>query len=194
VIVEKFNSTGVRGFRRIGRRGGRDQARTRPIVTINGFQLHDVLARTIATGSPSAWVIDYGFDAQSRGRPCLAKADAAKEFRVPPHSPVPLWSRTSTSSLEVRIGACGPASMAGDGAPHDPLDDLRHLVARGAEHALAQQPQSRHEIRPCQQKRHIDRVVSDRRDAGAVTDERVSASGHGQSVCERHQVFDRHDK
>ena len=60
--------------------------------------------------------------------------------------------------------------MAADCALHDPLDDLRHLVARGAKHALAQQPQSRHEIRPCHQKRHIDRVVSDRRDAGAVTD------------------------
>jgi hypothetical protein len=61
VIVEKLSSTGAQGSRRIGRRGGRNQARTRPVVTINGFQFHDVLARTIATGSPSAWVIDYRF-------------------------------------------------------------------------------------------------------------------------------------
>lgn len=59
VVVEKFSSTGAQGSRRIGRRGGRDQARTRPIVTSKGFQFHEMLARTIATGSPSAWVIDY---------------------------------------------------------------------------------------------------------------------------------------
>ena len=65
VVVEKFSSTGAQGSRRIGRRGGRDQARTRPIVTSKGFQFHDVLARTIATGSPSAWVIDYRFPCDS---------------------------------------------------------------------------------------------------------------------------------
>ena len=61
VILEKLSSTGAQGSRQIGRRGGRDQARRRPIVTITGFQVHDMLARLIATGSPAAWVIDYRF-------------------------------------------------------------------------------------------------------------------------------------
>jgi hypothetical protein len=61
VVVEKFSSTGAQGSRRIGTRGGRNQARTRPIVTINGFHFHDVLARLIATGSSAAWVVEYRF-------------------------------------------------------------------------------------------------------------------------------------
>ena len=84
-------------------------------------------------------------------------------------------------------------SMAGDSALHHALHDLRHLVGRGPEYSLAQQSQSRDEVRPGHQKLHIDRVVSDRRDSGAITDERVSASRDRQSVCERYQVFDRHD-
>ena len=61
VIVEKFSSSGAQGSRQIGRRGGRDQARRRPIVTITGFHIHDMLARLITTGSPAAWVIAYRF-------------------------------------------------------------------------------------------------------------------------------------
>jgi hypothetical protein len=61
VILEKFSSTGAQGSRQIGRRGGRDQVRRRPIVTITGFQIHDLLARLIATGSPAAWVVQYRF-------------------------------------------------------------------------------------------------------------------------------------
>ena len=61
VIVEKFSSSGAEGSRQIGRRGGRDQARRRPIVTITGFRIHDMLARLITTGSPAAWVIAYRF-------------------------------------------------------------------------------------------------------------------------------------
>jgi hypothetical protein len=61
MILEKLSSTGAQRSRQIGRRGGRDQARRRPIVTITGFQVHDMLARLIATGSPAAWVIDYRF-------------------------------------------------------------------------------------------------------------------------------------
>jgi Protein of unknown function (DUF3592) len=72
VVVEKLSSTGAQGSRRIGRWGGRDQVRTRPIVTIKGFQFHDVLARTIATGSPSAWVIDYRLPCDSSYR-CFAR-------------------------------------------------------------------------------------------------------------------------
>ena len=45
VILERFSSTEAQGSRYIGRRGGHDQARRRPIVTITGFQVHDVLAR-----------------------------------------------------------------------------------------------------------------------------------------------------
>lgn len=62
VVVEKLSSTGAHGSRRIGRRGGRDQVNTRPIVTGNGFQLHEILARFLATGSPAAWVISYRFN------------------------------------------------------------------------------------------------------------------------------------
>jgi hypothetical protein len=61
VILEKFSSTGAQGSRHIGRLGGRDQARRRPIVTITGFRIHDVLSRLIATGSPGAWVVEYRF-------------------------------------------------------------------------------------------------------------------------------------
>jgi hypothetical protein len=61
VILEKFSSTEAQGSRYIGRRGGRDQVRRRPIVTITGFRFHEVLARLIATGSPAAWVISYRF-------------------------------------------------------------------------------------------------------------------------------------
>jgi hypothetical protein len=61
VILEKFSSTGAQGSRHIGRRGGRDQARRRPIVTITGFRIHEVLSRLIATGSPAAWVVEYRF-------------------------------------------------------------------------------------------------------------------------------------
>jgi hypothetical protein len=61
VILERFSSTEAQGSRYIGRRGGRDQARRRPIVTSTGFQVHDVLARLIATGSPAAWVVEYRF-------------------------------------------------------------------------------------------------------------------------------------
>ena len=72
VVVEKLSSTGAHGSRRIGRRGGRNQARTRPVVTNKGFQFHDALARTIATGSPSAWVIDYRLPCDSLYR-CFAR-------------------------------------------------------------------------------------------------------------------------
>ena len=65
VVVERFSSTGAQGSRHIGRRGGRDQARRRPIVTITGFQMHDVLARAIATGSPMAWVVEYRFSCEN---------------------------------------------------------------------------------------------------------------------------------
>jgi hypothetical protein len=65
VILEKFSSSGAQGTRHIGRRGGRDQARRRPIVTITGFQMHDVLARAIATGSPMAWVVEYRFSCEN---------------------------------------------------------------------------------------------------------------------------------
>ena len=61
VIFEKLSSTGAQGSRQIGGRGGRDQARRRPIVTSKGFQIHDVLARLIVTGSPRAWVVEYRF-------------------------------------------------------------------------------------------------------------------------------------
>ena len=72
VVVEKFSSTGMDGSRRIGPSGGRDQARTRPVVTGKGFAFYETFTRLMVTGSSSAWVIDYRFpcDAASvcRGR------------------------------------------------------------------------------------------------------------------------------
>ena len=61
VVVEKFSSTGSHGSRRIGTRGGRNQAQTRPVVTINGFRFYDTLGRFLITGSPLAWAVDYRF-------------------------------------------------------------------------------------------------------------------------------------
>lgn len=72
VVVEKLSSSGDEGSRRIGPRGGRNQERTLPIVTINGFRLHDVLARIITTGSPQAWVIAYRFPCDAP-RGCTAR-------------------------------------------------------------------------------------------------------------------------
>lgn len=60
VVVEKYSSTGADGSRSIGRGLGRSgPQRSQRIVTIKEFQLHDVLARWIVTGSPNAWVIAY---------------------------------------------------------------------------------------------------------------------------------------
>jgi hypothetical protein len=84
VVLEKFSSTGAHGSRQIGRRGGRDQARRRPIVTVNGFHFHDVAARLIATGSPSAWVVEYRFSCDAP-RSCSERDFVSEE----------LWMRLS---------------------------------------------------------------------------------------------------
>jgi hypothetical protein len=61
VVVEKLSSTAQDGSRRIGGSGGRNQVKTRPVVTANGFAFYESLARFIVTGSPLAWVVDYRF-------------------------------------------------------------------------------------------------------------------------------------
>ncbi len=66
VVVEKFSSSGAQGTRRIGRRGGRDQQHTRPVVTAKGFAFYEPLARLIVTGSAEAWVVDYRFPCAGR--------------------------------------------------------------------------------------------------------------------------------
>jgi hypothetical protein len=69
VVVEKFSSSGAQGTRRIGRRDGRDQQHTRPVVTARGFAFYDPLARVIVTGSAEAWAVDYRFSCAG-GRAC----------------------------------------------------------------------------------------------------------------------------
>jgi uncharacterized protein DUF3592 len=85
VVVEKFSSSGAQGTRRIGRRGGRDQARTRPVVTASGFAFYEPLARLIATGSAEAWVVDYRFPCAG-GRTCSGRDFVTKELWLPLHA------------------------------------------------------------------------------------------------------------
>lgn len=60
-VIEKLSSTGAEGTRHIGTYGGRNQVKTRPVVTMSGFHVYDRLARLIVTGTPLAWVVDYQF-------------------------------------------------------------------------------------------------------------------------------------
>ena len=85
VVVEKFSSSSMQGTRRIGRRGGRDQWRTRPIVTANGFAFYDPLARLIVTGSAEAWVVDYRFPCGG-GRMCSGRDFVREEQWLPLHT------------------------------------------------------------------------------------------------------------
>jgi hypothetical protein len=78
VVVEKFSSSGAQGTRRIGRRGGRDQEHTRPVVTANGFAFYDPLARLIVTGSAAAWAVDYQFRCAG-GRTCSGRDFVTEE-------------------------------------------------------------------------------------------------------------------
>jgi len=82
VVVEKFSSSGAQGTRRMGRRGGRDQQHTRPVVTANGFAFYDPLARLIVTGSPDAWVVDYRFPCAG-GSTCFARDLVSEEQWLP---------------------------------------------------------------------------------------------------------------
>jgi hypothetical protein len=82
VVVEKFSSSGAQGTRRIGRRGGRDQARTQPVVTARGFAFYDPLARLIVTGSAEAWVVDYRFSCAGV-RTCSGRDFVTEEQWVP---------------------------------------------------------------------------------------------------------------
>ena len=82
VVVEKFSSSGAQGTRRIGRRGGRDQQHTRPVVTAHGFAFYDPLARLIVTGSAEAWVVDYRFSCAG-GRTCLDRDFVTEEQWLP---------------------------------------------------------------------------------------------------------------
>ena len=82
VVVEKFSSSGAQGTRRIGRRGGRDQRHTRPVVTANGFAFYDPLARLIVTGSADAWAVDYRFRCAA-GPACLDRDFVTREQWLP---------------------------------------------------------------------------------------------------------------
>ena len=82
IVVEKFSSSGAQGTRRIGRRGGRDQQQTRPVVTANGFAFYESLARLIVTGSPKAWAVDYRFPCAG-GRTCFDRDFVTEEQWLP---------------------------------------------------------------------------------------------------------------
>jgi hypothetical protein len=107
VVVEKFSSSGAQGTRRIGRRGGRDQARTRPIVTAKGFAFYDPLARLIVTGSPAAWVVDYQFPC-SAGRSCFGRDFVTEEQWLP---------LRAGSTVAVRQADSETATARLDGSP-----------------------------------------------------------------------------
>jgi hypothetical protein len=69
VVVERLSSTGEEGTRFIGRRSRR---RPNAVVTANGFQAHESLARIMIAGSPRAWVVDYRFGCAG-GRMCRGR-------------------------------------------------------------------------------------------------------------------------
>jgi hypothetical protein len=76
VVVERLSSTGEEGTRFIGRRSRR---RSNAVVTANGFQAHDVLARVVVTGSPAAWVVGYRFPCAD-GRTCWGRDFVSEEL------------------------------------------------------------------------------------------------------------------
>ena len=103
-VIEKLSSTGAEGTRHIGTHGGRNQAQTRPVVTISGFHLYDQLARLIVTGTPLAWVVDYQF-ACDAPRPCFGRDFVSEEqwARLPAGGAVNVRQaegETSTSRLD----------------------------------------------------------------------------------------------
>lgn len=57
-VVAKLSSTGADGSQSI--RSPR-RRRYRPILTTEGFKVHDLLARLILTGSTNAWIIEYRY-------------------------------------------------------------------------------------------------------------------------------------
>ena len=82
VVVEKFSSSAAQGTRQIGRRGGRNQQHTRPVVTANGFAFYEPLVRLIVTGSAEAWVVDYRFPCAG-GRSCAGRDFVTREQWLP---------------------------------------------------------------------------------------------------------------
>ena len=142
VVVEKFSSSGAQGTRRIGRRGGRNQQHTRPVVTANGFAFYEPLARLLVTGSAEAWVVDYQFPCAG-GRTCLERDFVTKEQWLPlragstvnvrqadwetTSSRIDGKSRWATACADLAIGtlllaAAGLLSISGaaDRGPHGP--------------------------------------------------------------------------
>lgn len=107
VVVEKFSSSGAQGTRRIGTRGGRNQRRTLPVVTADGFAFYDVLARLIVTGSAEAWVVDYRFSCAG-GRSCFERDFVTEEQ----------WSPLGAgSTISVRQADWETTSSRIDGSP-----------------------------------------------------------------------------
>ena len=106
VVVEKLSSLERNGTRYIGRWGGRDQVRRRPIVTRKGFLLYQQLSRWITTGSPRAWVIVYHF-------PCDAPQCEGRDFVTEA-----TWSRLQVGQIvNVRSIADEPYSGRLDDNP-----------------------------------------------------------------------------
>ena len=105
IVVEMFSSAGADGSRRIGPRGGTNQRVTRPVVTANGFQFYDVLARFIVSGSTNAWVVDYRFPCRAGTGTCFGRDFVGEEQwrRLSPGDPVNVrqadWE-TATSRLD----------------------------------------------------------------------------------------------
>jgi hypothetical protein len=97
VVTGKLSSTGEGGTRTIGRR--RKSGRPPTINTINGFRIHEVLARWIVTGSPDAWVVEYQY-------PCGGKSCWQREFVD--HA---LWTQIATGqAINVRVAKGQPDS------------------------------------------------------------------------------------
>jgi hypothetical protein len=77
VVVGKLSSTGEDGSRTIGTRRRWRASRGMPtVVTSNGFQFHDVLARLAMTGSTDAWFVEYRYPCSS-SRPCWQREEVS---------------------------------------------------------------------------------------------------------------------
>lgn len=107
VVIEKFSSSGAQGIRRIGRRGGRDQVHTRPVVTAKGFAFYEPIARLIVTGSAEAWAVDYRYRCAA-GPACHDRDFVTKEQWLPLHA---------GSTVNVRQGDWETVTSRIDGYP-----------------------------------------------------------------------------
>jgi hypothetical protein len=97
VVVGKLSSTGAQGSRTIGGdRLSRSSHRTPEVVTSHGFELHDVLARVMLTGSRDAWIVEYSYPCDA-GRPCRRREEVRKA----------LWSTLHIGQTVSLVAATG---------------------------------------------------------------------------------------